>query len=259
MTTKVEVVLTPAELTRLATVDLRRTTCVVFDVLRATSTIAAALHHGAREVVVVGEIAEALSLRSTDPELILAGERNGQRISSALTGSVDFDLGNSPREFTRQTIAGRRIVMTTTNGTRALRGCVGAASILATSFLNLSPTANLLADSPPERLLVVCAGTGDGFSLEDTLGAGALLSLLPSDQFNTSLDACAMAMQLHRSMRQDLEHALASSLNGRRLLADPELREDVAFCARRDVVATPVQVANNIARFTSSSGKDVPA
>lgn len=259
MITNVEVVLTPAELMQLAPTNLSRTTCVVFDVLRATSTIAAALHNGAREVAVVGEIAEALSLRDADPDLILAGERDGRRITSALTGSVDFDLGNSPREFTRQKVAGRRIVTTTTNGTRALRSCQGAASVLAASFLNLQATVEALVNSPTDRLIVVCAGTGNGFSLEDTLGAGALLSLLPGGQFDTSLDACGMAMQLHRSVSQNLEHALGYSLNGRRLLAHPQLSGDVAFCAQHDVVATPVPVTNNIARFASSSGRDVSA
>lgn len=248
MISQVEVCLKPAELERLQASHLDGTTCVVFDVLRATSTMAAALHHGAKEIVVVGEIEEALALRGQNQQLLLAGERGGQRISAALTGSIDFDLGNSPREFCRDTVAGRSIVMTTTNGTRALQACDGAASVLAASFLNLKATARAIEDSPTQRIIVVCAGTGDAASYEDTLGAGALLALLPEAQFNISTDACLMARQLYQSVSDNLEAAFGRSVNGMRLAADIELRADLAFCAQRDIVPKPVRVVGNIAR-----------
>ena len=137
----VEVLLTPTELDPIAARDIEQTTCVVFDVLRATSTLVAALHHGAREIRVVGRIEEALALRAADPSLLLAGERGGRRILRALTGSIDFDLGNSPREFVPETVAGRSIVITTTNGTRALQACQSAAVVLRRSPSGLGLTA----------------------------------------------------------------------------------------------------------------------
>ena len=115
-----EVILAPAELPGLAKRDLRDTICVVFDVLRATSTFVTALHHGAKAIVPVSEIAEALALRQQQPDVLLGGERDGVRIRAAQTGGIDFDLGNSPREYTPEKVRGKTIVSTTTNGTRAL-------------------------------------------------------------------------------------------------------------------------------------------
>src|SRR5215213_9294471 len=99
---QVEVLFSPGEYAGLGGRDLSGTVCVVFDILRATTTMLTALANGAREIVPVAEIAEAVELRERDGELLLAGERGGFRISAAQTGSVDFDFGNSPREFTAE-------------------------------------------------------------------------------------------------------------------------------------------------------------
>src|SRR5215467_5373130 len=104
-----EVLFSPAEFTALPARDLSQSTCVVFDVLRATSTIITALANGAEAIIPVAEIPEALNLRKQDPALLVAGERDGLRISRELTGSIPFDLGNSPREFMREAIGGRKI------------------------------------------------------------------------------------------------------------------------------------------------------
>ena len=142
--TSLEVLFTPAEFEALSRRDLSDTVCVVFDVLRATSSMVAALGHGAEALFPVETIPEALQVRERRPDVLLAGERDGVRIRADLTRSIDFDLGNSPREFTRAKVAGRTIVMTTTNGTRALRACTSAKAVLASSFLNLQATANFL-------------------------------------------------------------------------------------------------------------------
>src|SRR2546429_8000164 len=96
-----EVLFSPAELALLGQRDLSRTICVVFDVLRATSSIVTALSNGATAILPVTEISDALKIRRREPDVLLAGERDGLRIQRNLTGSLDFDLGNSPREFTR--------------------------------------------------------------------------------------------------------------------------------------------------------------
>src|SRR5690242_13629107 len=107
--TTLEMLFTPAEFGALAQRDLRQTVCVVFDVLRATSSIITALANGAEAIVPVEEIPEALAVRAQRPDVLLAGERDGLRIPAALTGSIAFDLGNSPREFTRQVVQGKTI------------------------------------------------------------------------------------------------------------------------------------------------------
>jgi 2-phosphosulfolactate phosphatase len=227
----IDTLLTPAELPALACRDLRATACVVFDILRATSTFVTALHNGAKEIIPVSEIAEAVALRNKMPDVRLAGERDGVKIRAALSGGLDFDFGNSPREFRPEKVRGRTIVSTTTNGTRALRACVGAKMILASSFLNLAATAKFLNTSPPEEILLVCAGTGAGVALEDVLAAGALAGLL-GGEFS---DATEIASRTFQSAKNELAAVIAGSQNARRLLAIPELRADVAFCSQRDI------------------------
>jgi len=255
MKTKVEVLLTPAEWAGLSheSQSLGSATCVVFDVLRATSSMVTALHEGAREVVVVSEIAEALARHAASPEILLAGERGGRRIQAAVTGSIDFHLGNSPREFTPARVTGKTIVMTTTNGTRALRACEDAPMVLAGSMLNLTATADALCRGVAPLLILVCAGTGDGPSYEDVLGAGALLSLLPDAAFDRSGDSCSMAIHLHKRVANDLKRAFAETLNGRRLAADPELAGDLEYCAQHDVFPCPVLVSGQTARLMETT------
>jgi 2-phosphosulfolactate phosphatase len=237
---KIETILTPAELPALAQRDLRATACVVFDVLRATSTFVTALHHGAKAIIPVSEIAEALAFWKSEvgsqksEVVLLAGERNGVRISA---GGLDFDLGNSPREFTPEIVRGKTIVSTTTNGTRALRACANAETVLAASFLNLAATADFLRRKNFETILLVCAGTGENTALEDVLAAGALTELLAAreDARPTISDATEIARQAWLEAKPDLSAEVGNAENARRLLAIPELRGDVAFCLQRDI------------------------
>jgi 2-phosphosulfolactate phosphatase len=236
---KIETILTPAELPALAQRDLRATACVVFDVLRATSTFVTALHHGAKAIIPVSEIAEALEIKNSKFEIrnsesiLLGGERNGVRISA---DGIDFDLGNSPREYTPEKVRGKTIVSTTTNGTRALRACVNAQTILAASFLNLTATAEFLRQKNFENVLLVCAGTRENRADEDVLAAGALCELLArGDARPTFSDSAETALRAYAQAKSDLPGAIRNAENARRLLAIPELRDDVAFCLQRDV------------------------
>jgi len=257
--TTLEVILTPAELPALAKRGLRDTTCVVFDVLRATSTFVTALHHGAKAIVPVSEIAEALALRQKQPDILLGGERDGVRIRAAQTGGINFDLGNSPREYTPEKIHGKMIVSTTTNGTRALRACTGAQTVLAASFLNLTATAQFIRRLQSAQIVLVCAGTRENIATEDVLAAGALGEMLirwgettgePNGEQTQSgsrvrsphqkgiyefSDSVETALSAWRKAKSNLFAAVSGAENARRLLAIPELRDDVAFCLRQDV------------------------
>lgn len=234
---KLETILSPAELPALAHRDLRGTTCVVFDILRATSTFVTALHHGAKEIIPVSEIAEAVALHHRQPEILLAGERAGVKIRAAQSDGIDFDFGNSPREFTAEKVRGKTIVSTTTNGTRAFRACAAAKTVLAGAFLNLAATAKFLLEQKPTAVLLVCAGTGDGVALEDVLAAGALVDILKvagDDRYVLS-DSSQIAWKTFVAAKPNFAGSLAGSQNAQRLLAIPELRDDVAFCAQCNV------------------------
>jgi len=234
-----EVLFSPVEFTALDHLDLSATTCVVFDVLRATSSMVTALDNGAKAIIPVASISEALKIRSQQADVLLAGEREGVRIPIGLTEGIPFDLGNSPREFKNEIVVGKSIVMTTTNGTRALRASAHAKKVLVASFLNLRATADWLDKEASAHLILVCAGTKEEPAYEDALCAGALCDLLWAKWSEGGVsDSALIARKLFRQERQDLLAAVSQSRNGRRLLSIPELREDVRFCVQRDVLST---------------------
>jgi 2-phosphosulfolactate phosphatase len=235
LTKSVEVLFTPAEFQTLAGRNLSETVCVVFDVLRATSSMVTALANGAEAILPVSEIDDALEVWREDLKVLLAGERDGLRIEANLTGSTRFDLGNSPREFVGEKVAGKKLVMTTTNGTRALRACAHARSVLIGSFLNLKATTGFLEKQPPSQLLVICGGTFEEAAFEDVLAAGALCYWLFRDVSRQDFsDSVSMAMNLFLEVR-DLNVAMSQSRNGRRLMSRPDLKDDVAYCAQQNV------------------------
>jgi 2-phosphosulfolactate phosphatase len=244
--TSLEVLFAPAEYALLHQRDLRQTVCVVFDVLRATSTMVTALANGATAIRPVAGIPEALNLRQRQPDILLAGERDGLRIQAHLTGGVSFDLGNSTREFTAAKVRGRTIAMTTTNGTCALQACAPAAAVLLGSFLNLGATAQAVEARDAAHLLLVCSGTLEQAAAEDVLGAGALCDLLwPKYSRGLVADSAQIARRLFRLEQDTLLDAVTQSRNGRRLLAQPDLRNDVPFCLQRDLFSLVAELGKD--------------
>jgi 2-phosphosulfolactate phosphatase len=141
---------------------------VVIDVLRATTTICQALAAGATEVVPFLEVEEArAAAAAAKVSVVLGGERAGGRIAG-------FDVGNSPSEYTPAAVGGRRLILTTTNGTRALDHARLARRVLVGAFVNLSA---VVASILKERQVdILCAGTDGGATREDILAAGAMAS-----------------------------------------------------------------------------------
>jgi 2-phosphosulfolactate phosphatase len=226
----IDVILTPAELPALSKSDLRGTVCVVFDILRATSTFVTALSNGAAAIIPVSEISEVLKIKKNRPRVLTAGERHGVKIR---VHGQEFDFGNSPREFAPEKVKGRTIVSTTTNGTRALRACAHAKSVLAGAFLNLSATANFLREKQFQKIVLVCAGTRENTALEDVIAAGALCEELKRGAEKPSFsDSARVALAAFRQTKTDLVGLICESENAQRLVAIPELREDIRFCLR---------------------------
>jgi 2-phosphosulfolactate phosphatase len=236
MAVNIDVVLSPAEFPVLTQRDLSATTCVVFDVLRATSSMLTALHNGAEAIIPVSEISEALALRAKQPSLLLAGERNGLRIRKELTGSVDFDFGNSPRDFVPEKVRGKTIAWTTTNGTRALRACAHGEMVLLGALVNLRSVADILDQLRPRNLLLVCAGTFETAAFEDLFAAGALIDSLQHLTARESLsDSAHLAWHAYRHVFDD-GTLVTSALNARRLLANVDLAPDVSICLSRNTI-----------------------
>lgn len=222
--TGVDLYFTPAELDPTA---VQERTVVVVDVLRATSTMVEALANGARAIYPTTGSEEAIKLISSlgREDTLLCGERRGRKIEG-------YDLGNSPLEFTAERVGGKRLVMDTTNGTRAMVAVHGAASVVAGSFLNLSATAKAVAGA--DDLVVVCAGRGGRFSLDDAVCAGRILALLGTgwlDHPRTS-DAARVAYRLAADVEVDRDF-LASTAAGRDLVG-LGYHGDLDVCAQVD-------------------------
>jgi 2-phosphosulfolactate phosphatase len=203
----------PAQWKALDADRLAGSTCVVIDVIRATSTLVTALAHGATGVQPVASVGDAFVLKAQDPSALLAGERGGQ----ALPG---FDLGNSPEDFTPALVKGRRIILTTTNGTQALAACYGAREVITASLLNLSAVVERLQQVGPPWM-IVCAGCNGEFGVDDAVVAGAVAAALDQDHAFVSL---------YRSVKSTLAETLLQSAAGQELVK-VGLEKDLPFCA----------------------------
>jgi 2-phosphosulfolactate phosphatase len=226
-----EICFSPAQWKALNAERLRASACAVIDVIRATSTIVAALARGASGVQPVAGVDEAFALKERNPGALLAGERGGR----ALPG---FDLGNSPEDFTPERAQGRPVILTTTNGTQALAACAGARAVVTASLLNLDAVAARLREIGPPWI-IVCAGCDGEFGVDDAIVAGALAEALDQDHALVSL---------YRSVRRDLAETLLGSAAGRELLK-VGLEKDVPFCARMNLFSiVPTLGADGVLR-----------
>ena len=207
--------------------DLTGRTVVVIDVLRATSSVVEALVNGAQGVYPAASTEEAIKLASSlgREDTILCGESRGLKVEG-------FDLGNSPREFSAETVMGKRLVMRTTNGTRAFFLVEDAVRILVCSFMNLSAVAAVAMEA--DSLIIVCAGMEGLFSLDDAVCAGALVQRIRAaaevdlELNDAAMGAVEMALTFHIN-----EHFLASTSTGQRLI-EIGMREDLELCAEID-------------------------
>jgi 2-phosphosulfolactate phosphatase len=200
----------------------------VVDVLRASTTIAVALANGAAGVIPVAEPGDAIALghRLGRDRVLFCGERESVLIEG-------FDLDNSPASFVPDLVAGKTLIMTTTNGTRALRAVATAASVRTAALVNRTAVADALAheDGP---IAIVCAGDADGFALEDALGAGALVDTLLTLISDVELrDGARAAALLYRCVAGRLADAVASSDHAQ-ALSRKGFARDVTRCAALD-------------------------
>jgi 2-phosphosulfolactate phosphatase len=210
---------------------LESATVVVVDVVRATTTLVEALANGARGIYATPSTEEAVKLAQSlgREDTLLCGERKGAKVPG-------FDLGNSPREFTRDAIEGKRLVMSTTNGTRALAKGQHGARLLTCAFTNLSAVAKAVQDA--ERLVVLCAGREGRFTLDDALCAGHLVRTVQADRelaLNDASQAAAAWAGFRKPSRKFLE-----ATEGGRTLVEIGLGDDLDVCAeidRHDIVA----------------------
>jgi 2-phosphosulfolactate phosphatase len=207
--------------------DLNNSIVVIIDVFRATSTIASALYNGAKCVIPVDSVARAIEI-SKSIDGIAAGERDGL-IAEGL------QHGNSPLEYSREFIANKTLVLTTTNGTRLLHMALekGADTIVSGSFPNLSSLCQYLV-SEKKNVILGCAGWKDRFNLEDTLFAGAVISEI-KEHFTIHCDSSLMAEIMYQKYNSDLLKFAPNLTHYHRLVERFGLIDDIQFCLTRDI------------------------
>ncbi len=204
--------------------DRSRWTAVIVDILRASTTLTVALAHGAAGVEPLATPDEALARRAAVPGMLACGERGGRIVPG-------FDLGNSPLEFSRERVAGRRLAFASTNGSRGRR-VLGA-------FINAAAVRDTLANRSDEFVLIACAGTLGRVSLEDVAFAGWLCAELERRGARLVGPQARLARALAPRDAGEVRAAVEGSSNGRRLRRmAPGYARDVEFCAALDTIGT---------------------
>jgi len=201
-------------------------TAIVIDVMRTSTTIVTALEAGALSIVPVETIMEAKAIaRNGD---LLGGERFCKRISG-------FDLGNSPQEYTSPTIRNKRVILTTTNGTRAIVRSKRAAELFIASLSNADACIDAAIQSKRD-IVLLCAGSHDQFTLEDGFCAGRMIAKLIADnsiQQLTMNDFGYAMLSLYEHMKHRISEALQDGLSGKRLQTIG-MSDDIAACIQLD-------------------------
>lgn len=206
----------------LPTFDLTGTIAVVIDIFRATSSICYGLANGASAIIPVAQVAECLAYR--DQGFLLAAERDGRVVEG-------FDFGNSPFSYTADRVKGKTVVLTTTNGTRAIQLCHDAQHIVIGSFANIDALSDWL-QARHEDIVLVCSGWKDHVNLEDTLFAGAVVARLEHETAALD-DAARLALSLYGAGKKDLSGFLQNASHTQRMQR-LDVGRDVEFCLQEN-------------------------
>lgn len=214
---------------------------IAVDVLRATTTMATVLASGGEAVQVFSDLEQLMQASNSWPpeQRLRAGERGGAKVAG-------FDMGNSPLDCTPERVQGRRLFISTTNGTRALQRVQDAPAVLAAAFVNRASVVEYVLAQQPEIVWIVGSGWEGSFSLEDTACAGAIAHSLLK-QTNLPLEELAgndeviAAIALYFQWQDDLVGLFQQASHGKRLLR-LDCQEDLKYCAQTDILdVLPIQ------------------
>jgi 2-phosphosulfolactate phosphatase len=209
--------------------QLRGKIAVVIDVLRASTSIVTAIHNQCHQIIPVAEVttAQKLAHAQSKETTLLCGERGGLKIEG-------FHLGNSPAEYTFATVRNKTLIFTSTNGARLLTKSLEAGRTLVAAFVNMSVIVGHLQELDQEVALL-CAGSENQFSLEDTTCAGMILSKLyrAIPQQMEMNDAALAAMFLYQKFEQNLLNMVRLARHGRHLIKIG-FQSDLILCTQVD-------------------------
>jgi len=208
---------------------------IAVDVLRATSTMATVLAAGGEAVQVFSDLDQLMTVSEQWPsdKRLRAGERGGAKVAG-------FELGNSPLDCTAELVAGKRLFISTTNGTRALQRIQNAPIVLAAALINRAAVVKFLLEKQPETVWIVGSGWEGSYSLEDTVCAGAIAHSIwqqtncPLEEISGN-DEVVSAIALYSQWQNDLLGLLHKASHGQRLLR-LECLEDLKYCSQTDTL-----------------------
>lgn len=203
-------------------------TCIVIDVLRASSVIVTALYNGAKEIIPVNTVDFAVKISGDAfrSQTILGGERNTKKIEG-------FALGNSPLEYVSETIKGKSIILYTSNGSRSIVKAKFAENLFIASFNNISAIVNHLIQLKKE-VEIICAGTSGNFNLEDAVCAGNIIHRIEENLKDIELTDSAIASNLlYKNYSKNILKMLKNTEHGK-LLIENGFENDIKECAKVD-------------------------
>jgi 2-phosphosulfolactate phosphatase len=211
---------------------------IAIDVLRATTTMATALQSGAEAVQVFSDLDQLMKVSEkwSPDKRLRAGERGGGTVAGC-------DLGNSPLACTPELMMGKRLFISTTNGTRCLERIQGAKTVLAAALINRSAVVDYLLEHQPETVWIVGSGWEGAYSLEDTVCAGAIVHSLKAQHAEVveGNDEVVAAIALYTQWHDKLLELIHHASHGQRLLRLNCL-EDLKYCTQTDILeALPIQ------------------
>jgi 2-phosphosulfolactate phosphatase len=209
--------------------ELRDKTVVVIDVLRASSTIVTALMNGAKAIIPVGDMGEASKIAQNvdSKNYLLCGEKDGVTIDG-------YDLGNSPAEYTNETVGGKRLIFNTTNGTKAIKKSLGSSDVYIASFLNVGAVVKALVNDERD-IVLICAGWKGRLSFEDMLLAGNIIHLLGDGQLpENTRDGAKVAFGLFDKYGDNITAVVHQSNHAERLRA-LNISSDIDYCCQIDI------------------------
>ena len=227
--------------------EIKPDIAVVIDVLRATTTISWALKNGADSIKVFADLdsLKDSAIKCPAHERLMLGERGGKKIEG-------FDLGNSPLSVTKKVVNGKRLFMSTTNGTRSLQKVQHAKHLFAMGLPNRKAVAERIISLQGKNVCILGSGWEGSYSLEDSLAAGALASYLEKNydfEVNIINDELQAALALWDVWKNDIYKCLKTATHGKRLTNLGDYEEDFKCCSELDCLdIVPAQVERGVIR-----------
>lgn len=202
-------------------------TVVVIDILRATSVIITALNNGCSEVIPVLTVEEAFELSKHNRKAyILGGEREALKIEG-------FDFSNSPLDYNKEVVEGKTVILTTSNGTRAIKGCSSAESIYIGAMLNAKYVARKIIEEDRD-VVFVNSGTQGEFSMDDFICAGYMINYILKESSAEVSDIAKTADYVYKN-NKDI-YSFIKDARHYNVLKSLELNKDLEYCMKKDII-----------------------